>query len=195
MASAVSDTGENGTVSDDSEGDMYDSSVGREYNIQTNNGFSVLTEGQMRDSTVPRSKRKRTNTGSVDEETFQTLSNDQKLGIIFQKLIDIEEKQSTIGKLEKSIEATDNNVSSIKSTIDGHSNTITLLTYKSLDLEARSRRKNLCFEVCVRIPRRIAIWWFVTFCQMNSTSILISYALTGLIELASVTPGVFPGGQ
>ena len=146
MASAVSDTGENGTVSDDSEGDMDDSSVGREYNIQTNNGFSVLAEGQMRDSTVPRSKRKRMNTGSVDEETFQTLSNDQKLGIIFQKLIDIEDKQSTIGKLEKSIEATDNNVSSIKSTIDGHSNTITLLTYKSLDLEARSRRKNLLFR-------------------------------------------------
>ena len=146
MASAVSDTGENGTVSDDSEGDMDDSSVGREYNIQTNNGFSVLAEGQMRDSTVPRSKRKRTNTGSVDEETFQTLSNDQKLGIIFQKLINIEEKQSTIGKLEKSIEATDNNVSSIKSTIDGHSNAITLLTYKSLDLEACSRRKNLLFR-------------------------------------------------
>ena len=100
MASAVSDTGENGTVSDDSEGELDDSSVGREYNVQTNNVFGVLAEGQMRDSTVPRSKRKRMNTGSVDEETFQTLSNDQKLLIIFQKLIDIEDKKSTIGKLE-----------------------------------------------------------------------------------------------
>ena len=105
-----------------------------------------MTEGHDKGWSVQRSKRKRTNTGSIDEETFQSMSNDQKLGVIFQKLIDIEDKQSSIKKLEKSLESTDKTVRSIKSTMDGHSNMIKLLTYKSLDLEARSRRKNLVFR-------------------------------------------------
>ena len=83
------------------------------------------------------SQRKRANTGSVDEETFQKLPNDQQMGIMFQKLIAIENNQSNIKSLEKSIEATVNKVSNIKSTIDDHSNTIKLLTYKSLDLEKK----------------------------------------------------------
>ena len=74
------------------------------------------------------------------------MSNDQKLGVIFQKLTNIEDKKSSIKKLEKSLESTDKMVSSIKLTMDGHSNMIKLLTYKSLDLETRSRRKNLVFR-------------------------------------------------
>ena len=37
--------------------------------------------------TMTGSKRKRANTGSIDENTFQRMSNDDKLGVIFQKLI------------------------------------------------------------------------------------------------------------
>ena len=69
---------------------MEDDSIGREYSVETSNGFGVLAEGRQMDISVPRSKRKRANTGSVDEETFQKLPNDQQMGIMFQKLIAIE---------------------------------------------------------------------------------------------------------
>ena len=146
MASAVSHEGAVEEGNDGFEDITDDVSDEREYNVETSNGFSVLTEGHDKGWSVQRSKRKRTNTGSIDEETFQSMLDDQKLGVIFQKLIDIEDKQSSIKKLEKSLKSTDKTVSSIKSTMDGHSNMIKLLTYKSLDLEARSRRKNLVFR-------------------------------------------------
>ena len=41
---------------------------------------------------VNRRKRKRFNTGTVDLSHFQSLSGDDKLAILFGKLIDIEEK-------------------------------------------------------------------------------------------------------
>ena len=43
MASSAQDTFDNGTVSYDSEGDMDDSSVEREYSIETSNGFGLLS--------------------------------------------------------------------------------------------------------------------------------------------------------
>ena len=41
---------------------------------------------------VQRNKRNRMSTGSVDEQTFQTMANDEKLDVIFSKLIGIEQR-------------------------------------------------------------------------------------------------------
>ena len=113
-------------------------------NIETDNRFSVL-EDRGRDESIQEQerKRKRANTGSVDSDTFQTLSSDDKLGVIFSKLIDIEHKQTQIENLEKAINSTRNSIGNMTSDIQSHDKMLKLLNYKSVDLEARSRRKNL----------------------------------------------------
>ena len=92
-------------------------------------------------------KRKRVNTGSVDEDEFKRMPNDEKLDIIFAKLINIEHKQSQIEKLEYVTKSNSAELNSLKKTASVHEDTLTFLSYKSLDLEARSRRKNLIFRV------------------------------------------------
>ena len=91
-------------------------------------------------------KRKRVNTGSVGEDDFRMMSNEDKLDVIFSKLINIEQKQSSIEKLETVTQCNSSELSSLKKTATVHDDTLTFLSYKSLDLEARSRRKNLIFR-------------------------------------------------
>ena len=91
-------------------------------------------------------KRKRVNTGSVDTETFSTTTNNEKLDVIFSKLINIEHKQTQIENLESIMQSSCESIIDIQSTTKTHNNMLRLLKYKSLDIEARSRRKNLIFR-------------------------------------------------
>ena len=131
---------------------MDDNDDSREYSVETSNSYSVLGgdgQGMVPDREwveVQRNKRKRINTGSVDEQTFQTMTNDEKLDVIFSKLIGIEQRQNMIEKFETSLNSTDSKLNSIGSKVTSNSISIELLSYRSIDLEARSRRKNLIFK-------------------------------------------------
>ena len=116
-------------------------------NVETDNRFSVLCDREQNEGfKEQRSKRKRVNTGSVDSDTFYSLSNDDKLAIIFEKLIDIEHKQTQIETLEKDMNSTTITVTNMQVDVDKHNQMLKLRNYKSLDLESRSRRKNLIFR-------------------------------------------------
>ena len=77
----------------------------REYSIETRNEYELLRGASQENdndwSEVHRSKRKRANTGSIDENTFQRMSNDDKLGVIFQKLVNIEQQQNQMKYVKK----------------------------------------------------------------------------------------------
>ena len=95
---------------------------------------------------VKRRKRKRFNTGTVDLFHFQSLSGDDKLAILFGKLIDIEEKMPSFRELQSTVEPVREKISWAENSIKSHEQHIKTVNYKSVDLEARSRRKNLIFR-------------------------------------------------
>ena len=101
----------------DSEQEMDDT---REYSIETRNEYELLRGASQENdndwSEVHRSKRKRANTGSIDENTFQRMSNDDKLGVIFQKLINIEQQQNQMKYVKKSIQDNETAVNNVRLT-------------------------------------------------------------------------------
>lgn len=116
-------------------------------NIDTDNRFSALDgTGQDEGFQEQLRKRKRANTGSVDSDTFSSLTSDEKLGVIFNKLINIEHKQTQLETLERSLNSTRVVLSDMGSELDIHTKMLKVLNYKSLDLESRNRRKNLIFR-------------------------------------------------
>ena len=147
MSSSNSEERSDENDEQDSEQEMDDT---REYSIETRNEYELLRGASQENdndwSEVHRSKRKRANTGSIDENTFQRMSNDDKLGVIFQKLINIEQQQNQMKYVKKSIQDNETAVNNVRLTTVEHSSMIKLLNYRSLDLEARSRRKNLIFK-------------------------------------------------
>ena len=78
-------------------------------------------------------KRKRVNTGSIGSEEFGAMTSDEKLGVIFTKLINIEQKQSQINKMDSQIRSNHSEVKSVKSQTLLHEKALTYLSYKSLD--------------------------------------------------------------
>ena len=99
-----------------------------------------------------RSKKRKTRTSNtesqskIDIEQFKTLNTDDKLSALFTKFNSNTEFLSTIeDKVNQCLQ-----ISSItdynKSCIDDHESRLLLLEYKSIDIEARSRRKNLLFN-------------------------------------------------
>ena len=100
-------------------------------NVETDNRFSVLCDREQNEGfKEQRSKRKRVNTGSVDSDTFYSLSNDDKLAIIFEKLIDIEHKQTQIETLEKDMNSTTITVTNMQVDVDKHNQMLKLRLYR-----------------------------------------------------------------
>ena len=125
-------------------------------------------------------KRRRFNTGSVNVAHFQTLSNDDKLAMLFGKLIDIEEKLPSFQKLQNTVDEIKGKAVITEKSINWHEQQIKTLNYKSVDLEARSRRRNLIFrglyesrsEDCTDIIKQ----FFYDKLQLNPSEILIERA-------------------
>ena len=90
--------------------------------------------------------RKKRSTGSVDSHTFSAMSTDDKLDMIFNKLVQIESKQSSIEKLETMMKCSNETIPNLQTKSKTHDDTLNILNYRSVDLEARSRRKNLIFR-------------------------------------------------
>ena len=139
-----------------SEEDMDDETDECEYSAETSNVYGLLSGGAESDwSRVQRSKRKQF---SVDENTFQEMFTDDKLGVIFSKLIAIEQKQSEIEIVKHAVKPNERVIDSIRSTTVSHSNMLHLLNYKTLDLEARSgRKKKRSLKACVKIEMKTVL--------------------------------------
>jgi hypothetical protein len=85
-------------------------------------------------------KRKRINTGSVNFESYETMTPDEKLNVLFNKMINIEKGQeSSILKITD----LQGEIQNVNSQIDTHNTHLKALSYKVIDLETKIRRKNV----------------------------------------------------
>ena len=101
------------------------------------------------------SKRKRVNTGStgsapgVSADAFLGLGTDGKLTVLFDMLCNMQTTQNKTSFEIKSINwnmaSTREKADNVEKRVDIHERKLRMLSYKSIDLEARSRRNNLIF--------------------------------------------------
>lgn len=143
------DTMEHSLAESDSESDNLDNMIS---GLCSQNRFSSLDKRVGLDSgnewrNGQRNKRRRNNTGSVDLDTFSSMSNEGKLNALFSKIINIEENQSAgTNRLANIIGTAHAKVVKLEESSIKHNEQLKILTYKSIDLEARSRRNNLIFH-------------------------------------------------
>ena len=101
-------------------------------------------------------KRKKFCSGSVDNESFMNLPDDEKLVCLFESLNRNYEKLSSIelnqkqcvndsNTINKGLEKTNKRVDSLEKNVDMYSQKLRMLSYRSLDIESRSRRNNIVF--------------------------------------------------
>lgn len=88
-------------------------------------------------------KRRRKETGSVDIETFSVMTTDEKLLALFSKLSAVENKQSSFNMI---MAPTHEKVEILEDCVNIQARKLKMLSYRSLDLEARSRRNNMIFR-------------------------------------------------
>lgn len=133
------------------------------YNVPVQNTFGPLSEwvgmsmdidnGQRFQDQVQASaeaaqnKRRRFSTGTgINHNSFAALSIDDKLLNLFEKLNNLEQSNRTIEHLAHSVSQTSSQVNHINTRVSNHEQFLRLLAYKSIDIEARSRRRNLLFH-------------------------------------------------
>ena len=113
-----------------------------------NNGGDDIFDRTKQWSDV-RSKKRKTrsskDSGSDLFDRYKTLTTDDKLSVLFTQS---NSQSAFISKLDEKIDKClqiSENVNNMRTCIDEHESRILLLEYKSHDLEARSRCKNLLF--------------------------------------------------
>lgn len=131
---------------EDSQSDIFQS---RYY---SDNRYEVLAEGvgypskdkaDDMDWQEQSRKRRRRETGSVDFDTFSKMSPDEKLNALFFKLSTMESKQNSLSSVMSPVYE---KVDILEDCVNIHDRKLKMLSYRSLDLEARSRRNNLVFR-------------------------------------------------
>ena len=94
-----------------------------------------------------RQKRRRENSGSVDLDIFSSMNSEEKLNALFTKMINVEQSQNACNRrLSDIIETAYNKVKRLEEHSSKHDEQLKILTYTSIDIEARSRRNNLIFH-------------------------------------------------
>ncbi|MCG8034647.1 MAG: hypothetical protein JAZ03_21090, partial [Candidatus Thiodiazotropha taylori] len=117
------------------------------YTVSTSNSIVSLSQ----DGDFQTVKRKRNNTEQSGEQSspFMNRSADQKLNMIYDELKYIRENQEQMNRgmlhFQHNISAVSNKLSEVITVTNRNSNVLKTLAYKSIDLEARSRRNNLIF--------------------------------------------------
>ena len=112
---------------------------------------------------VAQNKRRRCNTGTGTQASFASLSIDDKLLHMNDKLFRMDSKLENVEQSNKSIETivqglstglstTNEQVETVRRRTDYHEQCLKSLAYKSIDLEARSRRNNLLFHGLAESP-------------------------------------------
>ena len=127
--------------------------------------YSVIVQNRFSDNgggdgfqRVERQKRKKMSSGGsfVTNSGFNNLTTDEKLNCLFEKisvshdmLKEVQREQNKqsndIHLMNGHINETRQHVQEIENVLKLHSKRLTLLSYKSIDIEARSRRNNLIF--------------------------------------------------
>ena len=134
------------------------------FSVPTQNSFAPLHEWvgysmgveepepeQMDIQWVPvRNKRRRFNTASPNAGTgqinFPSLNMDEKLSQMFEKLNSLEQSNKEIMKFGQQINLVQSKVDMVEQRTVNHETFLKVLAYKSIDIEARSRRCNLVFH-------------------------------------------------
>ena len=88
-------------------------------------------------------KRKRFNTGSIDYDSFNTMGSDDKLNLIFAKLINIEHIQSEVTSMQRTLRHTDERLQRIVRHVDNNTYKLKHLAYKYIEFETKNRRNNI----------------------------------------------------
>lgn len=125
------------------------------YTLPTQNRFAPMNEwvGMSMDLDVNNSqmecemtqgKRRRCNTGTQD--TFSAMSVDDKLLNMFHKLENLEQTTKSIENIARGMNETKAHVDFLLKRTHSYEHCLKVLAYKSIDLEARSRRRNLIFH-------------------------------------------------
>lgn len=94
---------------------------------------------------LAQNKRRRFNTGA-DPNSFSLLSIDDKLSNMYEKLNNLEQSNKAIENITQCLAQTNSKVDHMNIRMDNHEQFLQLLAYKSIDIEARSRRRNLLFH-------------------------------------------------
>lgn len=127
------------------------------YAVPTQNTFGPLSEWvgvsmnmdnefgyqEQMDFIATQSKRRRCNTGT---NSFAALSLDDKLLHMYEKLNSLEQTNKSIESIAHCVTQTSSKVDHMNMRVDNHEQFLKLLAYKSIDIEARSRRRNLLFH-------------------------------------------------
>ena len=101
-------------------------------------------------------KRKKFSSGSVDNDSFMNLPGDEKLVCLFDSLNRNYEKLTSIEmtqkqclndnrNVNKGLAETNKKVENLEKNVDMYTQKLKMLSYRSLDIESRSRRNNVIF--------------------------------------------------
>ena len=102
------------------------------------------------------SKRKKTSSSSMDNDSFMMLSNDEKLVCLFETLNKNYDKLSSLEVIQRQCIVDNNKVNNgvvyankrlelMEKGMDIYSRKLKMLSYRSIDIESRSRRNNIVF--------------------------------------------------
>ena len=124
-----------------------------DFGLPTENRFlSLCNEEMARGGFQMASKRKRTNTGQSEGNNraiFMLSSSDNKLNIIFDELLCVRKAQEKMNNgmlsFQNSFRTMGEGLTQVIHATNKHTDMLKTLAYKSIDLEARSRRNNLIF--------------------------------------------------
>ena len=131
------------------------------YGVPTQNRFAPLNEWvgysmgiqndlpqhEQIDWEAAQSKRKRFNTGAGSGEiNFSSLSVDDKLSHMLIKLNNLEESNKVMVNISQGLSNVQSRVECIEQRSNKQDIVLNVLAYKSIDIEARSRRRNLLFH-------------------------------------------------
>ena len=103
-------------------------------------------------SDVAQNKRRRCNTGAGTQASFASFSLDDKLLHMFSKLENLEQSNKSIESVAQGLNITKEQVENVTKRTDYHEQCLKVLVFKSIDLEARSRRNNLLFHGLAESP-------------------------------------------
>lgn len=112
------------------------------------NGGDVVFPGEWQKIVNSRKRQKISSSGSenINIDDYKSLSLDDKLAVMYVEISSNKTQMSEIGnKLDTCLKMGDS-LKSIENKVDSFEARMTLLEYKSLDIEARSRRHNLLFS-------------------------------------------------
>ena len=128
------------------------------YNVSTDNSFVPLLSEEMAGDGFQTVKRKRNNTGYGEERVSQFMdsSTTDKLNLIFNELQMIRGSQEQTNRhmlnFQQSYRLVNDKLCEVIDVTNKNTNVLKTLAYKSIDLEARSRRNNLLFWGLIENP-------------------------------------------